>query len=125
MSKITSFEEACKALNIEPTVPDFSAVPETDRKSFEAYYKLVIIAKALNEGWKPNWNDSDECKYYPWFDVDATAEQTSGVGLSYNVSSYDYSHSFVGSRLMFKTAELAKYAGKQFNELYADYFLLK
>jgi len=38
---------------------------------------------------------------------------------AYSVSSYSYTVS--GSRLAFKSEELAEYAGKQFAEIYADY----
>lgn len=125
MSKIASFEEACKALNIKPTVPDFSAVPEIHRKALEAHYKLVIIAEAVNEGWKPDWNNTDQPKYFPWFDVEASEEQTSGSGLSFNDYYFDLSTTIVGSRLSFQSRELAKYVGTQFKDLYEDYFLIK
>lgn len=125
MSKITSFEEACKALNIEPIVPDFSAVPEQHRKALEAHYKLVIIAEAVNEGWKPDWDDTDQYKYYPWFDVEADEEQTSGSALSFLGYYCADSYAGVGSRLAFKNSDIAKYMGTQFKELYEDYFLFK
>src|SRR5688572_10738351 len=100
MERIKSFEEACNALKIETTVPDYSYAPEEDRAALEAHYKLVIIAKALNEGWKPNWNDHNEYKHYPWF-----YNYKSGVGFSHN--DYDYSRTLttVGSRLCFKSSE--------------------
>jgi hypothetical protein len=60
MKKIKTFEDACKALKINFT-------PAADLTKDElAYMKLKIIAKALNEGWVPNWNNWDEWKYYPW-----------------------------------------------------------
>lgn len=30
--------------------------------------KLIDIANYYNKGWKPNWNNSEECKYYIVFD---------------------------------------------------------
>lgn len=77
--------------------------------------KLSIIAQALNEGWKADYSDKSQYKYYPWF------EHKTGFGLSYANSHYDGSYSTVGSRLCFKTSELAEYAGKQFKELYRAY----
>lgn len=47
-------------------------------KHIYSYQQLVIICKALNEGWNPNWNDSNEYKYYPYFDM----RSTSGFGFS-------------------------------------------
>lgn len=127
-SKIQTFEDACNALNLNPdqVLPNVSAMPEHHQKAIISHAKLVIITEALNEGWKPDWKNSSEWKYYPWF------RMSSGSGLAcddyacdYSDSNVGYSHSSVGSRLCFKTSELAEYAGNQFKELYEDYFLLK
>lgn len=124
MKKIKSFEDACKALGIDPTkLPEVSMLPEQHRNAVVAYYKLFIIAQALNEGWEPNWNDTDEWKYYPWFDVEADESNTSGSGLSFDDYAYTYTSATIGSRLCYKSSELAVYAGEQFKELYEQAFL--
>jgi hypothetical protein len=86
---IKSYEDACKHLNIDPAnLPDVSNIPEEFRKSIISHYKLMIIYKAINNGWVPDWNDWDQYKYFPWFRV-----LSSGFGFDY--SYYD----FVISRL--------------------------
>ncbi len=124
-NQIKTFEDACKALNLNPeeSLPEVSKVSEKHRKAIIAHCKLVIIAEALNEGWKPDWSDNER-KYYPWFDMEESVKQSTGSGLSYYVYADDCSGSTVGSRLCFKTWELAKYAGTQFKVEYADYFLI-
>lgn len=119
-AKIKTFDDACKALKLNPktVLPDVNGMPEHHQKAIIAHAKLVIIAEALNEGWKPDWKNSDECKYYPWF------RMSSGSGLAYDAYAYHCSGSGVGSRLCFKTSDLAEYAGEQFKDLYEDYFLL-
>lgn len=123
MNAIKTFEDACKALNLnsESVIPDFSIFPESHQKAMSAHAKLIIITEALNEGWRPDWSDSDQWKYYPWFDMEASA--------SGGFSCVDYGHfwaiSNVGSRLCFKSADLAKYAGTQFKDLYEEYFVIK
>lgn len=124
MNKIKTFEAACKALGIPTTVPDFSAMPAKHQKALLAHFKLIIIAEALNAGWQPNWNDYNETKYYPWFEVEASEENTAGFGFSGTDYGFGNSYSHVGSRLCFKSRELAKYAGETFTELYKDYFLI-
>ena len=119
--KVKSFEDACQLLGIEPNVPEVSMLPENHKKAIVAHYKLVIIAEAVNEGWKPNWDNWDERKYYPWFDLEGSS---SGAGFSYDVYDGWRTVSSVGSRLCFKTWELAEYIGKTFIDLYKDYFLL-
>ena len=119
--KVKSFEDACQLLGIETKLPEVSMLPENHQKAIVAHYKLVIIAEAVNEGWKPNWDNWDERKYYPWFDLEGSS---SGAGFSYLVCDDWRTNSTVGSRLCFKTWELAEHIGKTFIDLYKDYFLL-
>lgn len=126
MSQIKTYEDACKQLQIDPAaLPDVSMLPAKHQKAITAFAKLVIIAEALNGGWIPDWKNDDEYKYYPWFDMNPDADDDkAGLGLSYLDYDYSFSNSIVGSRLCFRTDELARYAGQQFIQLYADYFLL-
>lgn len=125
MSKqIASFEQACEALNIATTLPDVSALPEKHQKAIISHYKLIIIAQALNEGWEPDWNNWEERKYYPWFDLENyDKENTSGFGFSYGGYGNSRTSTDVGSRLCFKSWELAKYAGEIFIDLYKEYMM--
>ena len=113
-SNIKTFEDACKALGKDTALPDFSLFPDSCRKQLAAHYQLMIIAEALNEGWKPDWENHNQYKYWPWFYMQA------GVGFSYGGYAYGYTATSVGSRLCFKSWELAKYAGKQFQSSYQD-----
>ncbi|MGB5818839.1 MAG: hypothetical protein WBG90_05090 [Saonia sp.] len=122
MSKIKTFEEACEALKLDPenVVPDFSMFPEKHQKAMSAHAKLIIIAEALNEGWQPDWGNGKWDKYFPWFNMGGS----SGSGFSYHACGRGHSTSYCGSRLCFKSSELAKYAGNQFLHLYKDYYLM-
>ena len=126
MSKITekvkTFEDACEVLNIVPSIPDFSAMPEDMQKPLLAHFKLVIIAEALNEGWKPDWTNDRWDKWYPWFDMNAGS--SSSGRFSFDYSGNRLSFSICGSRLCFKSEELADYAGTQFEDLYREYFVI-
>lgn len=69
--KVKSFEDACKHLGLNPNdLPVVYMLPEKDRKSIIAFYKLTIIIRALNEGWEPDWSNWDKWKYYNWFYVE-------------------------------------------------------
>lgn len=123
--QIKSYEDACKALGINPdALPDVSALPEKHRKALIAHYKIITITEALNEGWQPNWNNHDEFKYSPYFGVDASVEQPSGFGFSFSIYVIWLTATAVGSRLCFKSSELCLYAIEQFKELYIDYYLM-
>lgn len=121
--KIKTFEDAAAALDLhqpELLIPDFLSFPSTDRLAMIAHAKLVIIAKALNEGWEPDWSNYDERKFTPWFDY----TPDDGSGFAYFGFVFWRANAYVGSRLCFKTRELAEYAGKQFLDLYRDYFVI-
>ena len=116
---IKTFEDACKKLGIDPLkLPEVAFIPEEFQKPIIAAYKLMIIFKAINNGWVPDWNNWDQYKYYPWFRV-----LSSGFGFGH--SDYDYGHSdtFAGSRLCTDTSEKALYIAEQFKAEYVDYFL--
>ena len=99
------FENSCKGLE-----PD------------EIAYRMAkLVCITYNEGWKPDWNNSSEYKYYPWFDMRSSA---SG-GFSFDDYDIWFTRSGVGSRLCFKSADLAKHAGKLFEqEIYKPLFTL-
>ena len=123
---IKTFEDALKALNLVGlAIPDFSMLPKKHEKAMLAHFKLVLIAEALNGGWQPNWNDSNEYKYAPWPWVNADDEHTSGTGLSCDYCGLWVSLTCVGSRLCYQSRDIAKYAFEQFKDLYEDYFLIK
>lgn len=119
MERVKTFEDACQILGINPEETVITNIPESltkYKKQQQAQIKLMIVAEAINEGWQPDWNNSNQYKYYPWFDMRSSA----GFGFSYTDCDYAYSFTGVGSRLCFKTRELAEYAGKQFESIYKD-----
>jgi hypothetical protein len=117
---IKSFEDACKKLNEDPTLlPVVSLLSEEFRKAIIAYYKLVIIFKAINNGWVPDWSKYSQCKYYPWFRI-----LSSGFGFAYSYYYLADMYSVAGSRLCFSSKEMSDYAGKQFLELYKEFLTI-
>lgn len=141
MERIKTFEDACNELGIDHN----EWMQDKKELGLEAdviaYLKLRIIAAALNEGWKPQFT-TDEYRYFPWFclytqsEIDEMNEEDKSCvvyrsnynafasgGVACASTSYDssYTNASIGSRLAFKTRELAEYAGRQFVEIWADY----
>lgn len=85
---------------------------------FKHQHIAELICKSLNEGWEADWNDDGQYKYYPWFKM-------SSSGFRYDGFDYWHSFSHVGSRLCFKSSELAKYAGTQFTAVYENFMTIK
>jgi hypothetical protein len=116
---IKTFEDACKKAGVDTAaLPDISAIPEEFRKPIVAAYKLMIIYKAINNGWRPDWNKMNHWKYYPWYGV-----LSSGFGFSRSAYTYGLTYTSVGSRLCTDSSEKALYIAEQFRAEYMDYFL--
>lgn len=109
--RVKTYGDACEVLGISSEILAYDEMTEDE----QAYCKLKIIIRALNEGWTPDWNNSSQYKYYPWFYQNAP-------GFRLNVVVSYFAASAVGSRLCFKSEELAIYAAKQFLDLYKTFF---
>ena len=117
---IKTFEDACAKCGIDPTaLPELSMIPEELRKPILAAYRLMIIYKAINNGWVPDWGNFNQWKYYPWFRV-----LSSGFGFSRSYYDYDAANTTSGSRLCTDTEEKAEYMAKQFEQEFIDYMLI-
>lgn len=92
---------------------DFRFLPSDMRVLFENYYHALVIVEALNEGWSPDWGNSNQPKWYPWFAMrdSAFAFDCSGYGRSSAIAGS-------GSRLRLKSEDLSNYAAKQFPEIW-------
>ncbi len=111
-----------------------------------AYLKLRIICAALNEGWEPQFKE-DEWRYYPYLwlytkdEIDRMSEDErkdivlfggcanygASAGFASASSAYAPSHTTarIGSRLCLKSDTLAVYCGRQFADLWADFYLIR
>lgn len=131
-NRVKSYADACKVLCIEPMDED-SMKAQGFRPDEIARRQLETITEALNEGWKPNWADTDEYKFYPWFYIEVSEVQTEGAhygasaGLScaYATDAATNTFAYFGSRLCFHDRETARYAGRTFTDLYAQILIEK
>ena len=144
--RIKTFGDACYELGDEhELVRAYNNIIVSNCMSNDiiAYAKLIIIAEALNEGWKPTFKD-DEYIYYPALyrytkeEYDELNENQkkelivvgqSNIKLNANggniyaieVCVSPYSISSIGYHIALKTSELAKYCGKQFIDIWAEF----
>lgn len=124
--RVKSYTDACNVLGIEP-MNEQDMKEQGYRPDEIARRKLETITEALNEGWKPDWNNTNEYKYYPYFYIEENAKAQGAAGLSFaitdNAASTTAAH--VGSRLCFHDRETARYAGRTFTELYEQFLIEK
>ena len=143
--RVKTFTDALRVLGTpeELISDDFFKEQEKLGEDVVAMLKLRVIAEALNEGWRPKF-DGDECRYYPWFYIYTKKEYEEldedekkdcrVVGRSYSSANAHggvvYSNANIassvsvtnsGSRLAFKTRELAEYCGKQFIDIWGKF----
>ncbi|MDR3272773.1 MAG: hypothetical protein LBT29_04770 [Flavobacteriaceae bacterium] len=122
--QVKSFEDACKVLGLESkNLPIVENLPEKERLNIIAYYKLIIIIRALNEGWEADFLDSNQWKYYNWFYIEYNGA-AAGFGCAYTSHAASSANAHFGSRICFKTRELATYARENFRDLYFEYFFI-
>lgn len=124
--RVKTYEDACKVLGVEP-INEQNAKAQGFRSDEIARRKLETIAAALNEGWKPDWNNTDQYKYYPYFYIQENTKGKGYAGLSYahaDCAAMAAGANF-GSRLCFYASRLARYAGNQFTDLYEQILIEK
>ena len=112
---IKTIEDAIEALGMDSSVIERKPNETSDEW---AYRMLKIVVKAINQDWIADWNNSNQKKYWPYFNL------SSGFGFSGTDYFCDYTFTFVGSRLCFESEEKAKYAGNQFLQLYKDFLTI-
>jgi hypothetical protein len=146
--RVKTFEDACKEMGIDAEAiqqqwqdAGITMVDEV------AYQKLRIITAALNEGWEPEFNDG-EYRYYPYCllytkeEIEQKDDEWKdehnlqlwigggssnygaycGLACAYSYCAWSNASANISARLAHKTEELAIYSGKQFTELWANYY---
>lgn len=151
--RIKTFEDACAALGNHALVNQYRRIAEEQNPPMGgtatdliAYLKLRIITAALNEGWEPQFTQDEE-RWFPWHILWTEEELASKdeewkrdrrlttmqnhrgewAGLAFACSDHapSLSGAHIGSRLCFKSDTLAEYAGKQFIDLWMDFYLIR
>lgn len=141
--RVKTFRDACREVCIDPSI--YFIKCDNEPADVIAYMKLRVICKALNEGWTPRFVKG-EWRYYPYFRLYSSEEISrmsekeksrvvarsddyaiadGGVSYARAFNGSAYVDAYIGSRLAFKTSELAEYAGKQFIDLWVDFCFTK
>jgi len=123
---VKTFDDACKVVPLNDSQNALLALSSDDKdvRAAQAVMKLTIVSRAMNKldnkgtEWNPDWTNWDERKYFPWLKFVA------GSGFSYYDFVYVNAYSTVGSRLCFRSGDMARHAATHFADLYNDFFTL-
>lgn len=147
--EIKTFEDACKRLGLPAealTVESFGVASAFLKAN--SLYKLLIIQKAMNNGVCSDKNGWNYCPYWVFYskkDMEHMSEeekQRKGIRqiLSCTIASYAeysgvrcagagirgaYTDTSCGFPLCFNSEEAARYAAKQFESIFFDYYGIK
>lgn len=122
MDRVKTFEDAL-ALADEKTREEYLKSVEGYNTPDEiAYKKLKLITKVVNEGWVADYTDPLHRKYFLW-GGSLNDGALAGLLVAICDSASGVTYVNVGSRLNYKTMEIAEYVGKQFLDLWNEYLL--
>ncbi len=112
-TRVKSFDDACRVLGLDVDKDLNILLGLENNKELIGIYKLKIIVEALNEGWKPNFLESEEYMYYPYYIMKVNK-------FALYDSVYDRTNSHGGLYICFKSKELSEYFGNniEFTQLY-------
>ena len=112
--RVKTYEDACRVLGVNPDI----VISDVLSNAEIAYRKLCVVIKALNGGWKPCLGDLCEHKYFLIFRLE------NGCQVFHGVDTF-FSRSEVPITSLFKSHELAEYAGTQFIDLYRNWLQME
>lgn len=118
---ITTVEKAFEKCGYDPkATPDLSGLPEHIRNALMSAYLLMVVFEAINDGWQPDFTNSNQVRYFPWPDV-----SRSGLGFSSSDCDYGSGHAtaHVGSRLCTDSSAKALFILDQFQDLWKAWLL--
>lgn len=138
---IDTFDAACNYLNLKPVttfhvINSLISLDSEDQQCYDILFKyinshhlkaiaalnqLFTIAEAWNreDGFTPDFSDSEQEKWFPWFAYNKNAAGFVCAGTNYTDAFAGF-----GYRLCFKSSERAEQFGKQFTHLYNEVFTL-
>ncbi|MEO6282166.1 MAG: hypothetical protein ABIN80_22945 [Dyadobacter sp.] len=118
-ARVETIEQAyeVEGVRAEDIIP-YANPKNDDQLALNGFAKALVLTRALNQGWVPDYNNRDQDKWEIWWNMRDQA--AGGRGFSLCRVDDDHSISVVGARLVFKDRETARYAAThpEFSEIY-------
>lgn len=116
------WENFLKENKLEHKLPHTWEAAENDtlKMGENTFSMLQLIVKHENGGWTPDWNNGNQRKWFPVFDMD----DSTGFGFSRAYYVYWRTVADVGSRLCFQTEQKAVDTAKKYILIYKRYLYI-
>lgn len=109
ISREHPYEDACKLLKIAP-VANYKSYKLSDET--RNFIKLETVAKALNQGWKPDLSERSTVRYCSWAYVytdNRKTDKSAGLLCLFSYNGVGFSTATVGTSLEIRDRELCRY----------------
>lgn len=105
---VTTWEQVAEIKGLHPVMSlPFPSPGDQDEEATNAFFIITKAGQVFNEGWVPDWKNSNQRKYVIWWDM-------SGVRFSFLVCGCVHADAAVGSRLCYKSEEVLRHMVKHF-----------
>ena len=120
--RINSIEDVISILGEnDDDVMEYRILMKYSRNKYNiANTLLTMITKVLNEGWVPNWADTNEKKWFSWWKQESPSSRFVFVGTDCVLWT---TGTVGGSRLCFREKSLAAFAANRFPQIYNDFLV--
>ena len=114
INRINSLSDVFTETNSSNDILIFKSPQNAFEKYINACILIPKIVQAYNEGWEPNWKNSNENKYFPRF---------YRKGLVWSVDNYDLwaAYSCLPGSHYYKNSDILMNACKKFENIYNDW----
>ena len=111
MERIQTFQDVCADQNRDPS--DYICESDDpDEIMANATKMLLLIVRCFNEGKEADWSNSNQSKYFPWWQYSPSS------GWSLHDVDYWLASTLCGARLAFLNRKHAEYCASKFKYVY-------
>lgn len=130
IERVQSFEDACDETGKDDDLPFDPNTKDPIQRSANGFYKLCVIAKALNEEWEIDITNKKQEVWWNWVDLRgllsggaADNGADAGFGSSYTHRAPSYASTHFGSRLCVRDKKTAEHFRLKFIPIWCEYLI--
>lgn len=121
MDMVKSYKDACAVEGTDPIKNLPYANPQNaDEEHDNNVKKVKVIIRVLNGGWKPDYSDGKQYKWYCWFRYDPSV---SAFRFDDTDDAYTGANTGTGSRHTCRTDQIATHVGSEFIDKWNKWLL--